>query len=284
MTNFRFSIFDFRSGFMLMILLMITIGSSAQAQSITLKTGQKVDTLGVRRDRDIVMAKVQVGIGSGEVGYTVAQIAKIDFPEPRGLKTAADLLSQRQPDKALAEIEPVIAYYDGFKEVPGSWWSQAALIKVSVLTALHREADAEKLADKIQEAATDPTSARAIQVRLSSGLIRRKQFDKALAVCDAAIKQTTDPALLADAWLHKGDALAGMQQWDDALLAYLHLPVFYSDQNALLPPALLGAGRAYWRLEDLPRAKKSLNDLIGAYPNSPEAAAAQVQLRRMQTP
>src|SRR6476659_6415232 len=109
----RFSIFDCRSGFILVILLMIMIDSSAKAQSITLKSGQTVDTLGVRRDRDIVMAKVQVGTGSGEVGYTVAQIAKIDFPEPRGLKVAADLLGQRQPETALAEIEPVIAYYDG---------------------------------------------------------------------------------------------------------------------------------------------------------------------------
>jgi tetratricopeptide (TPR) repeat protein len=282
MTNFRFWISDFGRGFLLMLMLMI--GSSAYSQSIVLKTGQRVDTQGLRRDRDIVMAKVQVGSGNGEVGYTISQIAKIEFPEPRGLKAANDLLGQRQPDKALAEIEPVIAYYDAFKEVPGSWWAQAALIKVSILTALHRDGDAEKLADKIQQAATDPTAGRAIQVRLSSGLIRRKQFDKALAICDAAIKETTDPAVLADAWLHKGDALAGMQQWDDALLAYLHLPVFYSDQTALLPPALLGAGMSYRRLDDLPRAKKSMNDLVAAYPNSPEAATAQVQLRKMQMP
>lgn len=281
--DFRFSVFDVGSGLPFLLLLIIDV-RGLSAQSIVLKTGQRVDTLGVRRDRDIVMAKVQVGSGSGEVGYTITQIAKIEFPEPRGLKTGTDLLAQRQPEKALAEIEPVIAYYDAFKEVPGSWWSHAALIKVSILTALHREADAEKLADKIQQAATDPTTGRAIQVRLSGGLIRRKQFDKAIAICDAAIKETSDPAVLADAWLHKGDALAGMQQWDDALLAYLHLPVFYSDQSALLPPALLGAGLAYRRLEDLPRAKKSLNDLVAAYPNSPEAATAQVQLRKMQAP
>lgn len=268
----------------LLVLLILLVGSAVEGQSIVLKTGQRVDTLGMRRDRDLVMARVQVGSASGEVGYTVTQIAKIEFPEPRGLKTAADLLGQRQPEKALAEIEPVVAYYDAFKEVPGSWWSQGALIKVSILTALHREPEAEKLADKIQRASTDPTSSRAIQVRLSSGLIRRKQFDKAIAICDAAIKETTDPAVLADAWLHKGDALTGMQQWDDALLAYLHVPVFYSDQSGLLPPALLGTGIAYWRLEDLPRATKSLSDLVAAYPNSPEAAAAQVQLRKMQTP
>ena len=41
------------------------VGSSS-AQTITLQTGQNIDTQGVRRDGDMVMGKVQVGSGSGE--------------------------------------------------------------------------------------------------------------------------------------------------------------------------------------------------------------------------
>ncbi len=268
----------------LIIVLVLVIVCPIHAQSIVLKTGQKVETLGVRRDREMVMAKVQVGTGNGEVGYTVAQIAKIDFPEPRGLKMASDLLAQRQPDKALAEIEPVVAYYDSFKEVPGSWWSQAALIKVSILVALKRESAAEGLAEQIQKSVTDPNTARAMQVRLSSGLIRKKEFEKAIVICDAAIKESTDPDVLADAWVHKGDALSGLKEWEEALLAYLHIPVFYGDQAAFLPAALLGSGRAYGRLDDAARAKKSLSELLATYPNSAEAAAAQTELQKLQNP
>ena len=123
----------------------------ATAQQITLKTGQKVDTLGVRRDGDLIMGKVQVGSGHGEVGYNVSQIASIDFPEPRGLKIAGELLAHDQPEKALAEIDPVVKYYEPFKEISGAWWSQSALIKVSVLAALRREAEAESLAAEIQK-------------------------------------------------------------------------------------------------------------------------------------
>jgi tetratricopeptide (TPR) repeat protein len=267
-----------------MLLLMIMIDPPIQAQNIILKTGQTIETLGVRRDREMVMGKIQVGTGSGEVGYTVAQIAKIDFPEPRGLKNAADFQAQRQPEKALAEIEPVVAYYAPFKDVPGAWWSQAALIKVSVLAALHRDTEAEALADQIQKTVTDPDTARAVRVRLSSGLIRKNEFEKAIAICDAAIKESADPAVLADAWMHKGDALSGLKDWEEALLAYLHVPVFYSDQPAFLPPAMLGCARAYQRLEDTARAKKSLSDLIAAYPQSPEAAVAQTELQKLQTP
>src|SRR6185295_6438096 len=123
----------------------------ASAQSIILKTGQKIDTLGIRRDGALVMGKVQVGTGSGEVGYNVSQIAKIDFPEPRALKSASDFLTESQPEKALAEIDPVVKYYEPFKEVPGAWWAQAAAIKVSVLAALRRETEGEALTNEIQK-------------------------------------------------------------------------------------------------------------------------------------
>jgi tetratricopeptide (TPR) repeat protein len=268
----------------LVLTLMLLFGESAHAQQITLKTGQKVDTLGVRRDGDMIMGKIQVGTGSGEIGYHVSQIAKIDFPEPRGLKNASDLMAQGQPEKALGEVEPVVGYYEPFKEVPGAWWAQAALLKVSVLAALRRDAEAETLASEIQKVVTDPETARAAQLRVAAGLIRKRDFEKAVTICDAAIKQSTDPEVLANAWVNKGDALLGQKQWDAALLAYLHVPVFYADESSSMPAALLGSGRAYWRLDDTARTKRSFNDLIAAYPKSAEAAVAQSEMKKMQIP
>jgi tetratricopeptide (TPR) repeat protein len=269
----------------ILVVLMLMIGiPSVSAQTITLKTGQKVETLGLRRDGAIIMGKVQVGSGQGEVGYNVAQIARIDFPEPRGIKVASDLLAQNQAQKALTEIDQVVAYYDGFREVPGTWWPQAALVKVSVLSALQRDQDAELLAQTIEKFSIDPDSARLARVNLSTGLIRRKEFEKAIAYCDSAIKESTDPHVLAVAWIHKGDAYAGLKQWDDALLAYLHIPVFYEDETGLLPAAMLGSARAYRRIDDPSRAKKTFNELIAKYPSSPEAALASTELKKLQIP
>ena len=262
-----------------MLLLLL---NSVHGQTIVLKTGQRVETLGLRRDQDTILGKVQIGSSSGEVGYNIPQIAKIEFPEPRGLKNASDLLTQGQPDKALAEIEQVVAYYAPFKEIPGAWWAQAALIKVSVLTATGREADAEALANEVQKTVADPEIARAAQLRVAGGLIRKKDFEKALAICDAAIKESIVSEVLANAWVKKGDALFGQRQWDAALLAYLHVPVFYGDETSFVPAALLGSARAYWRLDDAARAKKSFNDLIAAYPKSAEAKAAQSEIKKIQ--
>jgi hypothetical protein len=107
---------------------------SVQAQSILLKTGQTIETKGVRRSGDMVMIKVQVGASSGEVGYHASTIAKIAFPEPLQLKTTAVFLSQGQPEKALADIEPIVKYYEHFRDIPGNWWAPAALLKLSALS------------------------------------------------------------------------------------------------------------------------------------------------------
>jgi tetratricopeptide (TPR) repeat protein len=268
------------SGFRFVLVLVIV--QSAHSQTIVLKAGQKVETQSLRRDGDMVLGKVQVGAGSGEIGYHLSQIAKIEFPEPRGLKTAADLMTQGQPEKALAEIESVVAFYQAFKEIPGSWWSQAALIKVSMLAALQRAAEAEALAADIQKSATDPETARGAQVRLAGGLIRKRDFEKALAICDAAIKESVDPEIVANAWLNKGDALFAQKEWDAALLAYLHVPVFFPDQKLVMPSALLGSGKASALLDDKTQATRSFNDLIAAFPKSAQAAVAQSELQKLQ--
>ena len=91
----------------------------------------------------MVMGKVQVGASSGEVGYQASTIAKIDFPEPPQLKTTAAFLSQGQPEKALADIEPVVKYYEPFRDIPGNWWAQAALLKVSALSGMQLDKEAE---------------------------------------------------------------------------------------------------------------------------------------------
>jgi tetratricopeptide (TPR) repeat protein len=266
----------------LLFLSIFVFAPRSHAQTITLQTGQKIETQGVRRgEGDMIMGKVQVGTGSGEVGYHVPQIARIEFPEPAALKAAADFLVHGQPDKALAEINPVLTYYSPFKDVPGNWWAQAALIKVSVLASQEHEKEAEALASEIEKSAKDPDMARAAQLRLVGSLIRAAEFDKAIGICDAALKSSTDTTTLANAWVAKGDTLLAQKDWDDALMAYLHVPVFYQDEKMFLPAALLGSGRAYRRLNDIDRAKKALKELISTYPQSAEATAAQTELKKL---
>jgi TolA-binding protein len=263
------------------LLLLFLLVRPAQAQNILLKTGQTIETKGVRVSGDVVMGKVQVGSSSGEVGYQISTIARIDFPVPPQLKTTEALLAQGASQKALAEIGPVVKYYEPFRNVPGNWWAQAALLKVSALGGMQLDREAETLGEEIRKSATDPETARAAQLQLIPGLMRTENFDKAIQLCDAVIKDGTKPEVLAEAWARKGDALLAQRQWDGAVLAYLHIPVFYEDEKRWMPQALLGSARAFRGLEDLERAKKSLNDLTAQYPKSAQAEIARAELQKL---
>ena len=266
---------------LLAIILLAGAVASANAQTIVLKTGQRVETLGVRRSGDLVMGKIEVAGSKGEIGYQVAQIGRIEFPEPKELRMARDLLTQAQPEKAMAAIDPAVALHYPFRDVPGNYWAAATLVKVNALAALKRNDEAESLAREIQRNSTDPDMARAAELRLAGGFIRKQQFDRAAQICDAAIEKATDPAVIADAWVLKGDTFSAQKKWDEALLAYLHVPVFHPDQKRFLAEALLGSARAYRRLEDLDRARKTFNEVIATYPKTAYASDAQKELQKL---
>lgn len=261
--------------------VLLFVATALPAQNIVLKTGQTVETTGVRRTGDTIMGKILVGASTGEVGYPIANIASISFPEPQALESARQLLAQGEGEKALSAIEPIVKYYEPFQGISGSWWAPAALVKVSALAALKRSDEAEPLAKEIKEHAADPDVARGAELRLAEGYIARSQFEKAAQICDAMIHDSTDSTLLADAWTIKGDLFTAQHQWDNALLAYLHVPVFFHDQRLFMPPALLGSARSLRRLDDKTRARARFEELIASFPKSAEASVAQKELQKL---
>src|SRR5262249_44852140 len=109
------------------LLFSLLLFSSAEAQNIFLKTGQTIETKGVRRFGDMVMAEVLVGSHTGEVGYRASTVSRIDFIQPPELKATEALLAQGETEKALIAIAPVVNCYEPFRDIPGNWWAQAAL-------------------------------------------------------------------------------------------------------------------------------------------------------------
>ena len=194
MKNFRRPTFACRLNLPFVAVPLFLLASFTGAQNILLKTGQTIETRGVRRSGDMVMGKVQVGASSGEVGYQTATISKIDFPEPPQLKTTAAFLSQGQSSRALAEIEPIVKYYGPFRDLPGNWWAQGALLKVSALSGMQLDKQAEALGDEIRRSVTDPETVRAAQLQLVAGLVRKEDYARHCATCDSVIRKARNRA------------------------------------------------------------------------------------------
>jgi tetratricopeptide (TPR) repeat protein len=258
-----------------------------EAQNIHLKDGRVVTSKSLRRQGDIIMATQEIAgtkgqpATKGEVGYPVATIEKIDFPEPVQLRAATELLTQGRAAEAVAQVDVALRYYEGFRDAPGSWWADLALLKTRALVSEGHDTDADVLVDQIARMANDPETVRAARVQVAAGMARHGDHARALELCEAVIKESTNPQTLAAAAISKGESHLGLKQWEDALLSFLQIPVFHPEMKLLLPSALLGAGRAYFGIQDLPRAKETLDDLIKNFGATAEAAAAKTELEKI---
>jgi tetratricopeptide (TPR) repeat protein len=273
---------------LLPLLIAVALTMPAMAQNIYLKDGTVITTKGVRRAGDDIMASVdlpspQPGQApiSGELGYAIAQISKIDFPQPDALNTAPGLINSGNPAGALEQLQPVLAYYNGFGDVPGSWWAQATVLDIQALNRMGRYDDAENLASQMAHAAANPESARAADVYLAAGMARRGDYARAMQIYDEILNEGSRPETLAPAAVNKGLGHLARQEWEDALLALLQVPVFYPQEQVLMPDVLLGSAQAYIGLRDFTRAKTALDELTNTYAQTPQAAQAQAEMKRL---
>jgi tetratricopeptide (TPR) repeat protein len=271
---------------------------SAGAQTIILKDGKVVATKGVRRDGDTIMATIEIALPvppiqsgqpsppaqpprTGEIGYPISQIAKVDFPEPAQLKSAAELINAGKATDALKQIEPVLAYYESVRDTPGSWWADALTLKIQALSSQARNEEAERLAEQMARTATDPETIRTAKVYVAAGLARKGDYAKALSICELVLNEAIRPLTLAQAAVVNGQCHLARREWEPALLSLLEVPVFYPRQETLIPCVLLNTARAYIGLDDLARARTSLNELETKFASTPDAAQGKKELDRI---
>jgi hypothetical protein len=272
--------------FLKSFLLCLLLTGTASAQNIIMKDGKVIAAKNLRRQGDMIMATVDLATGttgqaSGEFGYPIAQIDKIDFPEPPEIKSAGELIAAGKAADALTQLEPVVKYYEAFRDAPGSWWADVSLLKVQALISMGRDDEAEQMAGGIAATATDPATVRAARVYVARGIARHGDQAKAMEIYDSVLKDETRPQTIAAVAANVGQIHLARKEWEPALLSFLQVPVFYPQQKAVMPQVLLGCGKAYIGLEDFARAKVSLNELTASYSSTPEAVQGKTELEKI---
>ena len=271
---------------LLCLCLLLTLCIFAQAQTVQLRDGTSVPTQGLRRDGDTLMARVKTNDNAvGEVGYPLANVARVDFPEPALLKNAPDLLVKGKVSEAVQQLNKAAEYYLPFYNVPGNYWKELALLQLDALTAAHQDKEADTVVTQLTKiAGADPDIARTLKIREAAGALQHGDAPKALSLLEPLVREDAPASAVAPAWLQIGAAHLARREFKPALLAYLHVPVYTPERARLMPTALLGSARAYLGLQDKTRAEASLNELVSTYPAAPEAAEAKQQLQQLNGP
>lgn len=273
---------------LLPLLLAAVMAVSALAQThaasnftVHLKDGRNLVATAVSRSGSNIRVTVSLGpAGMSQMGFPIANVTSIDFPESPVLKSAAGLLAQGKAAAALAILNPVVAEQAGFQEVPGNYWAKAANLKLQALVALGKLAEAEAMAAAVGQK-EGPEQTLQARLQIARGWAKAGNTTKAAVVFDEVIAKSTRPATLAQAWVSKGEGQLEAKDFDGALLSFLRVPIFYSDQATIMPAALLGSARAYAGVGDSSRERETLQQLTTEYAQSPEAATAKDMLKHL---
>ncbi len=224
--------------------------------------------------------------GGFEVVLTrkLSEVTEIVWPMPARLQEAQDNVNRGEPAKALDNAEAVIKFFEPLKNVPGSWWIKASLIKLDALDRLENDAATNSFLAVFEkeEAAKEPEVA--TQIQLARLMLRARKGEHEAVIREATdlLSKVDSSELQARLHLTKGNSLLAAKKYEAAMTTFLRVPVFFGSENELIPKALLGAARAF-RGMDSPALRdqkleavsnRYLYDVIVSYPVSKEAEEA----------
>ena len=279
----------------LLVITAALVSTAVADVNLHLKDGRVLPAKQLRREKDTIVATLEIpakDAGSkpttGDFGFSINDVFKLDFPKPAVLDTAPNLVADGKATEALAQLEPVLKYYGGFRDAPGSWWMELVPVQVGALLALHRDKEAADVADQFSRLSDNPEAQKYAKAFTAVARTRKGQHEAALALYDEAVKETERTDILglvatnkgeslvaiADALAEKGEPEKAAVRYEEAMLSFLRIPALYPMQRMYLPQALYGSARTYLGMADFDRARRALKELTEQFPATPEAKSA----------
>lgn len=264
-------------GFFLLVPLAL------HADTLVLKNGQTITAKSFLRQADAIF--VTSGPNgepvTSETGTPLAEIAKVEFDPPAVFKNAPPLLAAGKTSTVLAEVGAALKTAETFGDLPGSHWPDLLVLQADILIAMGKDAEAAALATTMMKT-KNAELVRDSQALLALIAARKGDHREASTLLETVLKDQPRPATIAAAAVARGLGLLAKQHYQEALKAFLELPVFLPDETALSGLAQLGAAQALYGMEDYDRAIAALESLLKTRPGTPEIATAQSLLPEWQ--
>lgn len=257
----------------------LALAPSAFSQRYILKDNTALQAADVTLGSGALVQQVALpGGGSFERRYPLGDVVRLDFPEPEALEEAQKLVAAGKGSEALPLVEPVYRQFAPFARVPGSHWSRAAQLRLEALLLGVDAVTITSAARELMQSGLGPEVTGVAKLALAQLDARAGRESLANVMLEEIVREAP-PSIQARAWLLRGDLAAARNSHGEALENYLRIPAFYGTIDELMPPALLGAARAYRGFGDNGRAERSALELIDTYPDTLQAATARREFK-----
>jgi hypothetical protein len=218
----------------------------------------------------------------------LSEVTEVIWPLPARLREAQANVNRGEPAKALDNVEAVLKLFEPVKNVPGSWWVKASIVKLDALDRLENDAATAAFLDNFEkeEAAKLPEVATQIQLARLMQRARKGEHEAVVKEATELLAKVDSAELQARLHIVKGNSLYASKKYEAAMTTYLRVPVFFGSETELIPKALLGAARSF-RGMDSPALRdqklesvsnRYLYDVIVSFPVSREAEEAKKML------
>lgn len=246
------------------------------AQEVFMKNGSRFPLKNPRRQGDMLFLSVTApgAAGSGEVGYKLVDIDKVEMPVPAAVDAARTQLYTGKPAEATKTIKPAFDAAGPLRGIAGSNWEAVALMYAAALHAAGQIPEAIVILEQFEGACPNGSPRREIaRVRLA-GLKTPLETSAVVGIADKAIAAKLGGEVAAEANTVAGDAFLASKSFDEAMNRYLKVVIFCPGDRWLGARSLLGAAKSMAALDEKKNCVRTLREITSSFPGTPQAEAA----------
>lgn len=266
--------------FIFSVLCMGLSSGALHAQAIVLKDGMRINASDFTVADGKINRKIKLGNGQ-EATSSLAfdAIDRLEWPEVREILEAQTLLSEGKTKEAIDTLQKAKDYFKPFKAIKGNPYNEICFVQVE---ALDQSGDFDSLLRALPEVEAmrwdEDRKLRLKIIKLNMDRRTAPDQDAVLAQAELLLHDTDDAAICARLWLTIAEIHIRKERWDEALMAYLHVPVFYGSQATLVPQAELAAARTLAKMERFQDAVGFYQRIMDQYAGSEVAATAKKEM------
>jgi len=263
----------------LLALALLIASPCADAQTIYFADGRSVPLSEAKISGTTIALplKLKEGGASGEIRLPISSVARVDWPAPPELTEAESRLIAGEAGEALVGIDAVLPVHEPFKDVPGSWWHRATIVRLEAFARLGRRVDAEVELERLRRSKSGTTLVPRGIVAIAASLAETGKAGEARDLLTLVDRDSASDALKARLALVDGRIYAASGDTEAALLAFLRVPVLFPTQREPQSAALLEAILCYRAMNEPARADALRVRLLRLYPDSPEVKRLRAQ-------
>lgn len=252
----------------LLAALLVTASTTPAQITVTLRDGTTVRATALTAQGTRLSLSPEGG-GAARV-VEADTVERVDMLQPAVLTEAYAAFASGDSARTLQAMGKLRVELEPLRSIPGGreWWLEGEFLRAHILLSQRRLKEMEEAMKVIAADATDPVAQRHAQAFLAHAIGLAGDPRKALEQLRPIILNARDPETLADAWLFTGIHRAAVNEQQDALVAFLRVPVFYPALAIPLAASRLGAARCLVALEDRAGARRILKELVASEPNS----------------